>query len=219
MDFMGIMLTFLSTALITVSRLISDQQRNFRNYLVYVGLMVSGAAVFVTYNNVQAGKERLRKSNEENERFKEELKGLKFKMFALNGQIQEATSSLMKNNDVASMEIAEKLRSSTGELLSANYSTSSVVNDLLKEQNDSLKRVIVKAVNIMKQSVSQSEANMKAQLRESENNLKQIVNNSESTIKIGINNLEEHVDDKFEETAKKLKIMSEEMEDDSSSAE
>jgi len=104
-------------------------------------------------------------------------------------------------------------------LLSANYSTSSVVNDLLKEQNDSLKRVIVKAVNIMKQSVSQSEANMKAQLRESENNLKQIVNNSESTIKIGINNLEEHVDDKFEETAKKLKIMSEEMEDDSSSAE
>ncbi|MBC7390956.1 MAG: hypothetical protein H7329_17240 [Opitutaceae bacterium] len=212
------MLTFLSTALITFSRLVSDQQRNLRNYLVYVGLMVSGAAVFVTYNNVQAQKERLRKSNEENERFKQEVKGLKFKMFALNNQIQVATSSLMQNNDAASTAIAEKLRSSTGELLSANFSSTSIVNDLLKEQNDSLKRVIVKAVNIMKQSVSQSEANMKAQLKESETNLKHLVNNSQSTLKIDINNLEEHVDDKFEETAKKLQIMSEEIEEDSSSS-
>ena len=111
MDFIGIILTFLSTALITVSRLISDQQRNFRNYLVYVGLLVSAAAVFVTYNNVQAQKERLRKSYEENEKFKQEVKGLKLKMLELNNKIQKETTELLKNNDNKRTKIEEKLKS------------------------------------------------------------------------------------------------------------
>lgn len=213
MDFIGIILTFLSTALITMSRVINDQHRNARNYLVYLGLIVSGGAVFVTYHNVQAQKERLAKSNEENRKFKEEVSGMKMKMFALNGQIEETTNSLLNSNDATSIAIAERLKSSTGQLLSANYSTSSVVNDLLKEQNDSLKRILVKAVNILKQSISVTELNLKAQAKESESVLKRDLTGAESAIKIDINNLEEEMNDKFEEVDKKLKALAEEVED------
>jgi hypothetical protein len=213
MDFIGIILTFMSTALITLSRVIKDEHLNARNYLVYIGLLVSGAAVFVTYHNVQLQKDKLRLSNEENEKIREEVKGMKLKLFALNGQIEEATTSLLKNNDAASVAIAGRLRNTTGQLLSANYSTSSVVNDLLKEQNDSLKRILVKTVNILKTSISNSESNMKNQMKESENNFKQIVSSTETSLKIEINNLEDHVDDKFDETAKKLNNIA----DDSSS--
>jgi hypothetical protein len=215
MDFIGIILTFLSTALITISRLISDKQRAMRNYLVYVGLLVSGAAVFVTYQNVQSQKEKLRKSNEASEKFKQEITDLKLKMFALNGQINEATTSLLQNNDAASIAIAEKLKNSTGELLSANYSTSSVVNDLLKEQNDSLTKILVKAVNVIKQSIAVSESNTKNQLKEIDASFKHQLTTTESSMKIEFNNLEEHVDEKFEEVDKKIG----EMEEDSSSSE
>ena len=219
MDFIGIILTFMSTALITMSRVIKDDQRNARNYLVYLGLIVSGAAVFVTYHNVQGQKDRLAKSNEENRKFKEEVSGMKMKMFALNGQIEETTNSLLNSNDATSIAIAERLKSSTGQLLSANYSTSSVVNDLLKEQNDSLKRILIKAVNILKQSINATESNLKAQSKDTENSLKRELTNTESTIKIDINNLEEQINDKFEETDKKLKALAEEVDEDSTSSE
>lgn len=204
MDFLGLILTFLSTALITVSRLISDQQRAMRNYLVYVGLLVSGGAVFVTYQNIQSQKDRLRKSNDESEKFKGEVKDLKLKMFALNGQIEEATTSLLQNNDAASIAIAEKLKNTTGELLSANYSTSSVINDLLREQNDSLKRMLTYTIGTMKQSIAIAENNMKEQIKSSEASFRHQLSTTESTLKIEMNNLEERIEDGFEETKKKI---------------
>lgn len=204
MDFLGLILTFLSTALITISRVISDQQRAMRNYLVYVGLLVSGGAVFVTYQNIQSQKERLRKSVDESDKFKGEVKELKLKMFALNGQIQDATASLLQNNDAASIAIAEKLKSTTGELLSANYSTSNVINDLLREQNDSLKRMLTSTIVTMKQSIAITENNVKEQIKSTEASFKHQLTTTESALKIEMNNLEEKIDDGFEETKKQL---------------
>ena len=219
MDSIGILLTFLSTALITMSRVIGDQHKNARNYLVYLGLIVSAGAVFVTYNNVQSQKERLRKSSEENEKFKEEVKGMKLKMYALNGQIEQTTTSLLQSNDATSIALGEKLKNSTGQLLSASYSNSSIMNDLLEEQNDSLKRMLVKTVNILKQTINASELDVKTQLKESETAMKQLISKTETNLKIDINNLEEHVDDKFDENDKLLKALQEETEDDSTSSE
>ncbi len=222
MDFIGIILTFFSTALITVSRLISDKQRAMRNYLVYVGLLVSAGAVFVTYHNVQSQKDKLRRSNEESDKFKQEVSDMRIKMLALNGQIDEATTSLLKNNDATSIAIAEKLKNTTGQLLSANYSTSSVVNDLLKEQNDSLSKVLVKMVNTLKQSIANSENNTRNQIKESEASFRQQLSTVEASVKIEFNNLEEHVDESFEEVDKKFAQVNkkiESLEEDTSSSE
>lgn len=204
MDFIGIILTFLSTALITISRVISDSQRAMRNYLVYVGLLVSCGAVFVTYHNVQGQKEKLRMSIDKSEKFEGEVKELKMKMFALNGQIEETTTSLLRSNDASSIAIAEKLKNTTGQLLSANYSTSSVVNDLLKEQNDSLRRILVHTVTVLRQSIAASENNLKSQIKESEGAIKNQFTTAESSLKIGLNNLEDHIDDHFEKTNKMI---------------
>jgi len=175
-----------------------------RNYLVYVGLLVSGGAVFATYQNIQSQKDRLRRSIDESDKFKTEVKDLKLKMFALNGQIQETTASLLQSNDASSIAIAEKLQSSTGQLLSANYSTSNVINDLLKEQNDSLKRMLTYTISALKQSIAVSENNMKEHMKSSEAVFTRHLSTTESAHKIEMNNLEEKIEDGFEETKKQI---------------
>jgi len=146
----------------------------------------------------------LRRSNEESDKFKTEIKELKFKMYALNGQIQEATTSLLQNNDASSIAIAEKLQNTTGQLLSANYTTSSVINDLLKEQNDSLKRMLTYTITALKQSIAVSENNMKEQVKSSEALFSRHLTTTESALKIEMNNLEERIEDGFEETKRQI---------------
>lgn len=204
MDFIGIILTFASTSLITISRLISDKLRFMRNLLVYLGIAVSGAAVFFTYQNVQASKTRLHESESRNIKLTTDIENLNMKMYGLSGQIQLAADSLFLKNDSASLKIAERLRASTGDIMSSHQSSSSMINNMLQQQNDSLLRALKQMVLQLNSSISSSEHKMNDHLSsteklysekmaESEAKFNEYVVNSESRIKEAMDASEERI--------------------------
>ncbi len=226
MDFIGIILTFASTSLITISRLISDKLRFMRNLLVYLGIAVSGGAVYFTYQNIQASKHRLQVSESHNIKLTNDIENLNMKMYGLSGQIQMAADSLFLKNDSASLKIAERLRASTGVIMNSHQSSNMVINTMLRQQNDSLVRVLNLMANQINSQLNNTELHVKEQLStterlyldklaeseakfneyvvNSETRIKEAMDASEERLKTSMSESEDGMIEKLEETESKL---------------